>query len=253
MRYPSPVKPLLLALLLTTTAFAQEIRIAAASDLSSALPEIVKQFEASSPCRAVVSYGSSGNFFQQLQNAAPFDVFLSADLEYPQNLQVAGLTVSNTLTPYASGKLVLWARHEAKLDLSQGLKVLATSAVHKVAIANPQHAPYGKAAVAALRSAGLYDQLSAKLVLGENVSQAAVFAQSGNAEAGLIPLSLALSPAMRSAGSYIELPTSSYPPIHQAAVVLKTSKNQPCATKLVLFLKSDKAQHTLQQFGFSTQ
>ncbi len=230
---------------------AQEIRIAAASDLSSVLPEIVSKFQSSS-CRAVVSYGSSGNFYQQLQNAAPFDVFLSADRQYPQKLQDSGLTLPGTFTEYASGKLVLWARNESHLDLAQGLKVLASSSVKKIAIANPQHAPYGRAAVAALNSAGVYQKVSSKLVLGENVSQAAVFAQSGNADAGIIPLSLALTPSLKSAGTYVELPATTYPPIRQAAVVMKYSKTPDCARHFVESLKSPSTQKLLQQFGFTT-
>ena len=197
-------------------------------------------------------FGSSGNFYQQLQNGAPFDVFLSADVQYPQKLQDAGLTLPASLTEYASGKLVLWIRNGSPLDLSLGLSVLAASSVKKVAIANPQHAPYGRAAIAALRSAKIYDKVSSKFVMGENVSQAAVFTQSGNADAGIIPLSLALSPSMKSAGKYVEIPPSEYPAIRQAAVVMKNSKNPGCGKRFVEFLKASATQQLLQQFGFAT-
>jgi molybdate transport system substrate-binding protein len=248
------VKKLALLLFLAgaLSAFAQEIRVAAASDLSSVLPEIVQKFQAETHCSAVVSFGSSGNFYQQLQNGAPFDVFLSADLQYPQKLQEAGLT-AGPITEYASGKLVLWVRNGSPLDLSRGLKVLDTASVNKVAIANPQHAPYGRAAVAALRSAGVYDEVSPKFVLGENVSQAAVFAQSGNADAGIVPLSLALTRSMKSAGRYVEIAASQYPPIRQAAVAMKASKNPECAKQFIEFLKTSAIQQLLQQFGFSAQ
>ncbi|ABF40675.1 molybdenum ABC transporter, periplasmic molybdate-binding protein [Candidatus Koribacter versatilis Ellin345] len=241
-----------LLLAATISACAQEIRVAAASDLSSVMPDLAKKFDASSSCKTIVSFGSSGNFYQQLQSAAPFDVFLSADKQYPQKLQDAGLTLPGTLTEYASGKLVLWARKESHLDLSKGLKALTATTVKRIAIANPQHAPYGRAAIAALNTAGVYDKISAKLVFGENVSQTAVFAQSGNADAGLIPLSLALTASMKSAGNYVEIPTPDYPPIRQAAVAMKNSRNADCAKRFVTFLTSTDSKQLLQQFGFST-
>ena len=249
------LKRLLLCLALSAAPFlsAQELRVAAASDLQSALPVLARQFEPECHCKLVVSFGSSGNFFQQLQNAAPFDVFLSADVQYPQKLQEAGLTVAGTLSEYASGKIVLWIRNESKLDIAQGLKALTGDAVQKVSIANPAHAPYGRAAEAALKSEGIYDRVASKLVLGENISQAAVFAQSGNADAGIIALSLALNATMKSAGHYVEIPASEYPPIRQAAVVMKSSKEQELARKFVAFLHGEKAQATLQQFGFDVQ
>ena len=232
---------------------AQEIRIAAASDLTAALPAIVQQFEHDNHCKVTVTFGSSGNFYQQLQNGAPFDVFLSADVQYPQKLQDSGLTVSGSLTEYAAGKIVLWTRNESKLDLSKGLKVLTSADVKKIAIANPQHAPYGKAAEAALKAEGIYDQVAPKLVLGENISQAALFAQSGNADVGIIALSLALNPTMKSAGHYVEIPSNEYPAIRQAAIVMKSSSQVDLAKKFVEFLSSKPGRDVLQQFGFSTK
>lgn len=235
------------------TASAQELRVAAASDLTAALPAITQQFERDAHCKIVASFGSSGNFYQQLQNGAPFDVFLSADSQYPQKLQDAGLTASKTLTHYALGKLVLWAASNSRIDLSPGVKALLEPAVKKIAMANPQHAPYGKAALAALKTEGVYDQVSSKIVLGENVAQAALFAQSGNVDVGLLPLSLALNPTMKSAGRYIEIPASDYPPIEHAAVVMKSSKNVELAARFVRFLSTPAAQATLKQFGFVTK
>lgn len=232
---------------------AQEIRVAAASDLTAALPEIVQSFEKECHCKVTVSFGSSGNFYQQLQNSAPFDVFLSADLQYPQKLQDAGLTAPGTLTRYATGKIVLWTRNESKLDISRGLKSLTGPEVKKVAIANPQHAPYGKAAEAALKAEGVYDQVASKLVLGENISQTALFAQTGNADAGIIALSLALNPTMKNAGHYVEIPSTEYLPIQQAAVVMKNSKNVDLARKFAQFLSGGRALQVLHQYGFSTK
>lgn len=237
---------------LCSSTVAQEIHVAAASDLTVAMPVLAQQFEKQTRCKVVVSFGSSGNFYQQLQNGAPFDVFLSADTQYPQNLQDAGLTAPGTYREYASGKIVLWVRGESKLDLSQGLKALTNEMVKKVAIANPQHAPYGTAAASALKVEGIYDQVSSKLVLGENISQAALFVQSGNADAGIIAYSLALSPAMKSAGRFVEVPATEYRQIRQAAVVMKNTKNAEGAKQFVEFLGSDSARRTLQLNGFST-
>jgi molybdate transport system substrate-binding protein len=243
----------LAAISLFSVANAQELHVAAAADLTAALPVLVQQFEKQEHCKVVASYGSSGNFYQQLQNGAPFDVFLSADSQYPQKLQEAGLTVPGTFAEYATGKIVLWVRNESKLDLSKGLTVLTSDAVKKVAIANPQHAPYGRAAEAALKAEGVYQQIASKLVLGENISQAALFAQSGNADAGIIALSLAVNPTMQSAGHFVEIPANEYPPLRQAVVVMKNSRNVEAAKKFTQFLTSPAGRHVLQQFGFSAK
>lgn len=244
-------------ILLTLSVFsaflpAQELHVAAASDLTAALPSIVEQFENETHCKVIVSFGSSGNFYQQLQNGAPFDVFLSADIQYPEKLQAQGLTLTGTHTEYASGKIVLWTR-KSKLDITPGLKSLTADSISKVAIANPRHAPYGNAAEAALKHEGIFEELRPKLVLGENVSQAALFAQSGNADAGIIPLALALNPTMKNAGKFVEIPASDYPPIRQAAVVMKRSKTPELAARFVKFLSSERARQVLQQFGFDTK
>ena len=151
-------------------------------------------------------YGSSGNFAQQLQNGAPFDMFFSANLDYPKQLEAAGLTEPGTFYQYAIGKIVVWVPNDSKLDLSSGLKALLDPSIKKIAIANPQHAPYGKAAVAALQKENIYDQVKDKFVLGENISQTASFVASGSADVGMIALSLALSPNMKDKGRYAEVP-----------------------------------------------
>jgi molybdate transport system substrate-binding protein len=246
------LRGILLAFALIGVASAQELHIAAASDLQSALPAIAKQFETECRCKVVISYGSSGNFFQQLQNAAPFDVFLSADIQYPQKLQETGLT-ADAPVEYASGKIVLWTRNDSHLNLANGLKSLLAGEVTKIAIANPAHAPYGRAAEAALKSEGIYDRVAAKLVLGENISQTAVFAQSGNADAGIIALSLAKNPRMKAAGHYVEIPAAKYPAIRQSAVVMKRSQQLELGRKFVAFLSERQAKAVLMQFGFSVK
>src|SRR5262249_40203079 len=154
-------------------AAAQDLTVAAASDLQSALPGIAADFEKQTGHKVVVSYGSSGNFFTQIQNGAPFDVFLSADIDYPRRLESAGLGERGTLTDYARGRIVLWTRRDSGIDISRGIEVLTDSRVRRIAIANPDHAPYGRAAVAALQATHIDDRVRDKLVKGENISQTA--------------------------------------------------------------------------------
>src|SRR5690349_11438298 len=172
-------------LVLVLPAFAQQtLTIAAAADLQPVMTEIAARFERQSGTSVKLSFGSSGNFFAQIQNGAPFDLFFSADEEYPARLQTAGLIERGSLYSYATGKIALWA--PANVDLRKGLPVLTEAAVTKIAIANPEHAPYGRAAEAALRKSNLWNSISSKLVFGENVAQTAQFVQSGNADVGIV-------------------------------------------------------------------
>lgn len=237
-------------LLFSTLAAADELLVAAAADLRFAMQDIAARFEKETGNKVNVSFGSSGNFFTAIQNGAPYDLFFSADIDYPRKLEAAGLSQPGSLYEYASGKLVLWVPQNSPLDLGQGLNVLLDSRVRKIAIANPLHAPYGRAAVAAMQSAGVYDRLKGKLVNGENISQTAEFVQTGNADAGFVALSLALSPTMKSKGRFIEVPTSSYPAIRQAAVILKSSKKQELARRFIDYIKKPESSETLQQYGF---
>jgi molybdate transport system substrate-binding protein len=224
--------------------------VAAASDLQSVLSTIAQRFEQQTGQRVNLTFGSSGNFFSQIRNGAPFDLFFSADVDYAHQLEAAGLAEPGTLQQYAIGTLVLYTPTGSGLDLKRGLAVLADAGVRRIAIANPEHAPYGRAAVAALKHEGLYDRVRAKLVLGENISQAAQFVQSGNAEAGLLALSLALAPAMKNAGTYIDVPSSFYPPVEQAAVILKASARKAAARQFLAFLTGPDSVQTLKQAGF---
>jgi molybdate transport system substrate-binding protein len=233
------------------TAEAQGIRVAAAADLQFALDELGAQFKKQAGRRLNVSYGSSGNFFAQIQNGAPFDVLLSADIEYPRKLEVAGLAEPGTLYEYAVGRIVIWMPAEARADLAKlGWKALLEPGVERIAIANPEHAPYGRAAVAALRSAGIYDQLRRRLVYSENIAQAAQFVASGSAQAGILALSLASSPLMRE-GKRWEIPANLHEPIEQGAVILKSAKDKEGARAFLAFLKSDAGRKILESYGFT--
>ena len=230
-------------------ASAQTLRVAAASDLQFVLPDLSAQYEKQSGVKLAISYGASGNFFAQIQNGAPFDLFLSADVSYPHKLVLAHLADVSSLEIYAVGHLVLWLPPDSPLDPSAGLRILLDHRIQKIAIANPDHAPYGRAAVAALRDSGLYDQLKPKLVFGENISQAAQFVQSGSAQAGLLAHSLTFSPAMKS-GKFWAIPADKYPAVEQAAVLLTASFSKQAAMSFLDFLRTPTARATLERYGF---
>jgi molybdate transport system substrate-binding protein len=239
-------------LLLAAWADAQEINVGAAADLSSALPELVAHYSQKTGQQVKLSFGASGNLTNQISNGAPFDAFFSADEEYPQQLISEGLALKDTLYDYAVGRLVLWVPADSKLDVSTlGIKALLDPSVKKISIANPETAPYGRAAQAALRHYGIYDQVSSKFVLGESVSQAAQFVESGNAQAGIIALSHALAPAMKDKGRYWTVPLDAYPTLKQAAVVLSRSKHQDAARNFLEYLRTPEATSLLATYGFN--
>ena len=232
-------------------AVAAEVTIAAASDLSFAFKEIVAEFEQTTGNHVKLTLGSSGNFYAQIQNGAPFDLYFSADIGYPRKLEEAGLVLPGSLYPYAVGRIVLWAGHGSHLDLSKGLEVLRDPTIKKIAIANPKHAPYGRAAVAAMEHFKVYDQIKDRLILGENISQAAQFIESGACDAGIIALSLALAPAMKAAGQYWEIPATAHSPLEQGAVILKHSKHPEAARQFLEFMKGSQGQEIMKRYGFT--
>ena len=229
---------------------AQTITIAAAADLQFVFQDVTVRFQQDTGRQVKVIYGSSGDFFAQIQNGGPFDLFFSADIAYPQKLEAAGLTEPGTLYEYATGKIVLLAPKGSPLDLSRGPSVLLDPQVKKIAIANPEHAPYGRAAVAALKHEKLYDQVAAKFVLGENISQTATFVVSGSADVGIVALSLALAPSMQPKATYAAIPDEDYPPIRQAAVVVRTSQQKETARQFLAFLKKPDIVSLLEKYGF---
>ena len=229
-----------------------QITVAAAADLNVALTEVAAGYQKQTGRTVKLSFGSSGNLFTQIENGAPFDVFFSADLDYPKKLIDDGFAERSSLYRYAVGRLVVWVPASSSLDLEhRGLNVLLDPSVKKIAIANPQHAPYGRAAVAALRHFELYEKVAGRLVLGENVSQAAQFVESGNAQAGIVAFSHALSPAMKDKGRYWEIPADAYPALEQGAVVLPHSQNKKEAAAFLDYLKTAEAGAIMQHYGFS--
>ena len=238
------------AILISELSPAQSITVAAAADLQSAMQDVAAQFQKMTGTEVKIISGSSGNFFQQLENGAPFDMFFSANLDYPKRLQAAGLTEPGSYYEYARGKIVLWVPKDSALDLKSGLQVLLSPSVKKIAVANPQHAPYGQAAVSAMQKEGVYQKVKDKFVLGENISQTASFVTSGMAEVGIVALSLALSPNMKDKGRYIEIPADDYAPIEQACVVLSSSKNKAAAEQFLAFIKTSTVAEALRRYGF---
>jgi molybdate transport system substrate-binding protein len=247
---PAMVLTMLVCLAVPSPAQKKQIRVAAASDLETVLPQIAQAYQEQAQVGVNVTYGSSGNLFAQIQNGAPFDLFFSGDDQFPARLIQDNLAEPRSAVVYALGALVLWLPPTAKCDPQvQRWNCLLQPAVAKVAIANPAHAPYGRAAVAALQSAHIYDRLRTKLVLGENISQAAQFVQSGNADAGILASSLVRSPTMRD-GKQWEIPRDNYPPIEQTVVLLKAAKEKSVAVGFVKFVTEGTGRTLLEKYGF---
>ena len=230
----------------------RELLVAAAADLSSALKDIGDAYEKKSGVKLRLSFGASGALTQQIHNGAPFDVFFSADMDYPRELIAAHEADADSLYQYAVGKLVLWVPADSPLDPQHsGMDILFDPSVKKIAIGNPQHAPYGRAAVAALKHAGVYDRVTERLVMGENISQAAQFVESGNAQVGFVALAHAVAPAMQRKGKYWIIPADYYPALAQGAVVLSHSRHKPEAADFLQYIKTQEAGEVLRRYGFT--
>lgn len=228
------------------------LTVAAASDLRYALEELAASFDAAHPGVTVRTvYGSSGTFFAQISQGAPFDVFLSADIAYPRALEEAGLAEPGATRAYAEGRLVTWVRHDSTIDVaSLGLAAVLDAAAERVAIASPEHAPYGRAARAALQAIGGWEEVQPRLVLGESASQAAQFVESGAADVGILPLSLAVAPPLCAAGRHALVPADLHPPILQGALVLPGAAQPEAALGFVDHLLGDEGRALLERYGF---
>jgi molybdate transport system substrate-binding protein len=234
------------------TADSREVRVAAAADLKFAFDEVAAEFEKKEPgIKVKATYGASGNFFAQLSNDAPFDLFLSADIDYPRKLVEQGKAIKESEFLYASGHLVVWVPSGSKIFVkSLGMRALLDPGAKKVAIANPKHAPYGRAAEAAMKKLGVYDEVKGRLVLGENIAQAAQFVESGAADVGVIALSLALAPAMRDRGRFWQVPLDAYPRLEQGGVILTGARDREAAQALRDFLTGKEGRAVLSKYGF---
>jgi molybdate transport system substrate-binding protein len=245
-------KIIVIVVLTTSSAQAQQskkIRIAAASDLKFALDSIAAVFKKSNAGIVDITYGSSGKFFEQLSNGAPFDIFFSADISYPKQLQEKKLTLSEVYS-YGVGQIVIWSK---KIDPeNEGMKSLLQSSIKKIAIANPTHAPYGKRAEEALVYYKILDAVKNKLVFGENISQTAQFVTTGAADIGIVALSLALSPNMKKEnGKYFLIPENSHQSLVQGVVIMRHAEGNDLAKDFLEFVKSETSAAILQHFGFT--
>ena len=225
--------------------------IAGAADLKVALEEIAGLFAQETGLKVSLAFGSSGNFARQIEQGAPFELFLSADEAFVERLAATGLTRDEGEL-YAIGRIVLFAPHGSPLAVDAGLDGLRTALAQghltRFAIANPEHAPYGRAAEQALRSQGLWDTVRPALVLGENAAQATQFASTGNTEGGIIPYSLALAPAVAELGSYALLPAEWHAPLHQRMVLLRNAG--ATATAFYEFMQRPAARTIFKRYGF---
>jgi len=237
-----------LTLFFSTAAHAEKITIAAAADLKFAMDEIITGFKQEHPGNELnVTYGSSGKFHTQIKNGAPFDIYFSADIAYPRELAKAGMAASE-VKPYAVGRIVLWSNslNATKMTLAN----LSDPKITKIAIANPKHAPYGKRAEEALKASGLWDKLQAKFVFGENIAQTAQYVQSGNAQIGIIALSLAVNPELAKKGGYYLIPDKLHNPLEQGFIITKLGANKPLVKKFADYMGSKKARSIMTRYGF---
>lgn len=227
------------------------LQIAAASDLRQALGEIAALFESQRHVRVRLTFGSSGLLASQIEQGAPFDLFFSANESFVRTLASKGLVSPDTVQLYAIGRIVLWTRSDSPVDVSGGLRVLLDERIRFVAIANPKHAPYGQAAMEALRTMGIQAQVQPKLVLGENISQTLQLVQTGNADAGIVALSLAIGPNIRHSGRHWLIPPYLHRPIRQALGVVIRSPHQETARAFVAFLNSPSGRAIMRRYGFA--
>ena len=229
-----------------------QLSIAAAANLEFALDDLIKQFQGKCTATKVnVTYGVSEHFFAQLRSGAPYDLFLSADMGCPRKLAEAGLGADDIFL-YAIGRIVVWVPKDSPLDVDKlGIKTLLEPSVRKIAVANPGHAPYGRAAVAAMKALKVYDTVASRLVYGESIAQTGQFVQSGAADVGILALSLAVAPRMREAGRFWQVPLDAYPRIEQGGIVLKSAKNLKTARAFRDFVMGDHGREVLERYGFS--
>jgi len=241
---------LILSLLVMGRASAQTLYIAAAADLVYCLEVLNRQFKQQYPqAQLKVTTGSSGHFFSQIQQDAPYEVYMSADIRYPKQLIAENVADGQSLFVYAIGQIALWT-NKPQVAVSQGLSILTQTHIKRIAIAHPEHAPYGQAAKAALQQAKMWQAIQPKLVLGENIAQTLQFVQTQNADVGVVALSLLRAPQLAGQGQYWLIPAHFYPPLEQAMVVTKRGQNNRLAYDYLKFIKSPPAQKILADYGF---
>ena len=240
---------LIVCCLSASLAHAEKILIAAAADLKFALDEIAAEFRKAHPDDTIeIVYGSSGKFFTQIQQDAPYDLYFSADIGFPKQLAQDDFAASE-VKPYAVGRIVLWS---AQMDASKlTLENLTDSSIKRIAIANPKHAPYGKRAEEALRSTGIWAAVEPKLVYGENIAHTAQFVQTGNAQIGIIALSLALNPELSKQGGHYLIPDTLHEPLEQGYIITKRAADNALAERFSAYVNSKPAREVMTRYGFT--
>jgi molybdate transport system substrate-binding protein len=236
-----------LILVLSVTARAQTVKVAAAANLRYVFEEIKTNYEAANPkVKITANFGSSGTLLQQILNGAEFDLFMAADNSYPVKLKEQRASASE-IGVYAYGKLVLWSN---TVDVSKGLDMLTDVSVKRIAIAKPELAPYGDRAIECLKLAGLYEKVKDKIIFADNISQTAQFAQTGNAEVAFLAMSLTLTPEMK--GSVYEIDTKLYTPVEQAMILVKRWQTNPEAAKFMKYILSKSCKPIFEKNGYVT-
>ena len=232
---------------LTSQAHADEVSIAVAANFTAPMQKIAAEFEKVSGQKVVAAFGSTGKFYAQIKNGAPFEVLLSADDETPTRLVAESAAVTGTQFTYAIGKLVLWSVRPTVVDAAG--EVLQKGAFEHIALADPKLAPYGAAAIQAMKALGVYDALVPKLVTAENITQSYQFISTGNAQLGFVALSQVLKDGKIEGSAWL-VPARLYQPIRQDAVILEKGKGKPAALALIKFLKGDKAKAVIRSYGY---
>lgn len=231
--------------LLTSAAYADSVNVAVAANFTDAANEIAAAFAEATDHEAVLSFGATGQFYTQITQGAPFEVFLAADDERPTLSVDEGYGVEGSVFTYAIGQLVLYSIEEGKVT---GAETLEAGDFQQIAIANPETAPYGKAAIETMQSLGLYEALQPKIVQGQSIGQTYQFVETGNAEVGFVALGQV---SQTDAGSRWIVPQKHYEPINQDAVLLKTGENNPAAAAFLEFLKGDEASAIIEKYGYA--
>lgn len=230
---------------------AGQVSITAASDLQYAMKDIISAYVRKNPDdRVSAVYGSSGKAFSQIENGAPFDMFFSADISYPEKLKASGSAISNP-KPYAIGRMTVWVTKSGRLNAGKGIRLLTDPKVKKIAMANPEHAPYGRIAKEVMEHYKVYNKVKHKLVLGENIQQTAQFVKTGAADVGMIAYSLALAPVIAQEGNYALVPAGTHKPIVQGYVLLKPASGNQTAGKFERFMGSREARTIFKRYGFT--
>lgn len=250
MKMRSIIFALALLLVSATRGFAAELTVAVAANVQYPFEELEAIFEKKTGITVEPVIGSSGKLTAQIENGAPFDILISADMDYPEALHEKGLTYNDPAV-YGYGRLVIWTIND--LDLSKGIDVLTDAGVRKIAVASPKTAPYGRQAVNALKFYGVYDEVLDKLVYGESIAQVNQFISTRAADLGITAMSVVLAPNMKDKGKWIEIDKVSYEPIAQGVVILKYAQdhNPEAARKFFEFLFSDEAKTVFRKYGYS--